>query len=162
MNNVCRNCGKLLGEKEYICQNCFEIIDLKKHEEVVDERVATIGKVERKQKAGHVKCNKCGENVKIGVPACKRCEHVLNEELFKDFANVTRQGLDNRNVTKHSKGLQFACFLIPLFGIFMWLKYRKKDQTLASLCISNWWAGFGRARLIVIVLVYVFYLFLFK
>ena len=153
-SEVCRNCGKRLEEKEYICSNCLEIIDLEKHEQIVDERVQKIGKIEQvEEKDGYIACKKCGASVKVGEPKCTRCEHILSEKLYEIYVEEYRKNSEQAQVNKKSIGLQLACLLLPFVGIIMWLKYRKRDPLLAKLCIDSWWSGSFRLRLIIIILV---------
>ena len=138
MDEICKNCGKPLKEHEYICTNCFEIIDLEKHEKVVDETVAEIGLVKFEgEKKGRINCKKCGAYLKVGSVQCNRCQHVISEKLFRIFAEQYREKQDEINVDNKSTGLKFACAILPFMALGMWLKYRKKDPTLAKICFTQ-------------------------
>ena len=149
----CKKCKKELREDEYICENCFTIINLEKHEETVDKRVKEIGIEENLPKGNRIICEKCGAYVNIGKGRCRRCGHILDEMLFEAEAITYRQVKDEEQAAKNSRFLRFLCFFVPLLGLIMWLTHRKKDPILAELCLDEWRLGFGRARFLFIIIV---------
>lgn len=157
----CKRCKKELDEKEYICKNCLTIIDLQKHEEQVDEKVKEIGVVQNVPKNNYIFCDKCGEYVEIGSSSCGRCGHILNEEMFEGDAARYREFAEEENVYKDNKALRILCYCLPLLGLILWLKYRRKEPMLASLCIEKWKDGllfisglYCIPRVIVIAIIY--------
>ena len=144
----CPRCHKELGEKEYICKNCLTIIDLQKYEEEVDEKVKEIGVEQNKPKNKHFFCEKCGGYVKIGGSVCHRCGHIINEELYEVSAQAYREKAEEENIISSHKALGFWCYMLPLLGLIMWIKYRKKNPVLAKHCKDQWFYGIGKIRLL--------------
>ncbi len=157
----CKRCKKELDEKEYICSNCRTIIDLQKHEAQVDEKIKEIGVLQNMPKSKYIFCDKCGGYVLLGESQCERCGHILNEEMFEGNSARYREFAEKENVYSDNKALRILCYCLPLLGLILWFRYRKKEPMLASLCIEKWKDGllfisgiYCLPRLIVVVVIF--------
>ena len=153
---VCPNCKKILEENEYICKKCYEIIDFEKYEKYLDSIIAEMpqekrdGIIERKKTAkkvvGYIVCDKCGFHAKIENGVCESCGHVFDLKRFLLYRKELRAAEEENRIFDDNKGLMRACCFVPLLGLILSRKYKKKDKKLSEMCFSGWKLGI-RTRL---------------
>ena len=167
---VCPNCKKILEENENICHRCWEIIDLEKYEKHIDDVIAQMpqakrdGIIERKKQQkivdGHIICDKCGFQAKIIDGFCDTCGHIFDLQRFLIVREKRRDDeKENLIVDKH-KGMFNMCIFVPIVGLILSKKYKKKDRRISKMCFDLWKSGI-RARILIwgAVGVGLFYLF---
>ena len=145
---VCPNCKKILEENEYICSKCYEIIDLEKYENYLDSIIAEMpqekrdGIIERKKTAkkivGSIVCDKCGFHTKIENGVCKTCGHIFDLKRFLLYRKELRAAEEENRIYEDNKGMVRLCCFVPLVGLILKRKYKKKDKKLSELCYQCW------------------------